>query len=117
VIKDKAQELGRLLGQSDDYQALKRARERVQEASDLAEKLGKLQDVTERIERNAAQGTEPGEEDLREYEKILGEVEVDPRYQSFVAAQSNFDKMMLRVNEQILEGLRKGSESSIITLG
>lgn len=117
MINDKAQELGRLLGQSDDYQALKRARERVQEASELTTKLGKLQEVTERIERNAAQGTEPAEADLREYEKILGEVEVDARYQSLVAAQSNFDKMMLRVNEQILEGLRKGSESSIITLG
>jgi hypothetical protein len=33
-----------------------------------------------------------------------------------VAAQENFDKIMMRVNDQILEGIRKGATSSIITL-
>jgi hypothetical protein len=33
-----------------------------------------------------------------------------------VAAQSNFDKLMVRVNEQIMEGIRRGSASPIITL-
>jgi hypothetical protein len=33
-----------------------------------------------------------------------------------VAAQANFDKLMLRVQDQIMEGIKKGSESVIITL-
>jgi hypothetical protein len=33
-----------------------------------------------------------------------------------VAAQDNFDKLMLRVNEWISEGIRKGASSGIITL-
>jgi hypothetical protein len=38
-------------------------------------------------------------------------------YQRAVAAQENFDKIMLRVNNWILDGIRKGATSSIITLG
>jgi hypothetical protein len=34
-----------------------------------------------------------------------------------VSAQENFDKVMLRVNDWIFEGIKKGSASSIITLG
>jgi hypothetical protein len=34
-----------------------------------------------------------------------------------VAAQTNFDKLMIRVNDQIMEGIRKGAASPIITLG
>jgi hypothetical protein len=47
----------------------------------------------------------------------VGEVQSDPAYQQLVAAQSNFDKLMLKVQEQIMEGMRKGAESRIITLG
>jgi len=43
-------------------------------------------------------------------------VQVNPLYQSYIAARTNFDKMMYRVNEMILEGMKKGSESKIITL-
>jgi hypothetical protein len=34
-----------------------------------------------------------------------------------VVAQENFDKVMARVNEWILEGIRSGAASPIITLG
>jgi hypothetical protein len=33
-----------------------------------------------------------------------------------IAAQSNFDKLMLRVNEHILNGIQQGGASPIITL-
>jgi len=42
---------------------------------------------------------------------------VNATYQRAIAAQDNFDKLMLRVNEWISEGIRKGAASSIITLG
>jgi hypothetical protein len=37
-------------------------------------------------------------------------------YQSVVASQENFEKVMARVNEWILDGIKKGATSSIITL-
>jgi hypothetical protein len=32
-------------------------------------------------------------------------------------AQDNFDKLMLRVNQWIADGIRRGATSGIITLG
>jgi hypothetical protein len=51
-----------------------------------------------------------------EYNNLLSTIQADSRYQAVVAAQANFDKLMLRVNEQILEGIKKGAASPIITL-
>jgi hypothetical protein len=62
------------------------------------------------------EGQKPEATDEAEYERLFGEVQADSGYQAVVAAQSNFDKLMLRVQEQILEGMRTGAESRIITL-
>ena len=39
------------------------------------------------------------------------------RRQRAVSAQENFDKLMLRVNQWIMDGMKKGAASPIITLG
>jgi cell fate (sporulation/competence/biofilm development) regulator YlbF (YheA/YmcA/DUF963 family) len=116
VIEEKAQELGRLIGQSDDYKALKRARDGLDGVPELDAKLEELQQVAARMEKAVAEGAEPAQADGEAYERLLREVQSDSRYQSMVAAQANFDKLMLRVQDQIMEGIRKGSESLIITL-
>ncbi len=116
MIAEKAQELGRLLGQSDEYKALQRARQRLEETPELNEQLTRLQRLVESFERGAQQGTEPSEADAQEYERMIGQIQGDPQYQGLVAAQANFDKMMMRVNQQIMEGLKKGASSPIITL-
>jgi len=38
-------------------------------------------------------------------------------YQQMVVAQSNFEKLMARINARIYEGIKKGAASPIITLG
>jgi hypothetical protein len=42
---------------------------------------------------------------------------MSPTGQAYVVARSNFEKLMQKVNQQISEGMDKGSASSIITLG
>ena len=117
MIFERAQELGRLVGQSGEYKALQRARERLGEEPELKTNLDRLRDLSELLERMAAQGQEPTPEQVNEYDSLLGTIQSSALYQGVVAAQANFDKMMLRVNEQILDGMKKGSASSIITLG
>ncbi len=117
MISEKAQELGRLIGQSEEYKGLLRAREGVEEANELHEQLNRLQELAESFERGANEGKEPSESETGEYDRLLTQIQGDSRYQSLVAAQSNFDKLMIRVNQQIMEGLKKGSKSPIITLG
>ena len=117
MITEKAQDLGRLIGQSSEYKALQRARDRLGEEPDLKTHLDRLRDLSETLERLAEQGQEPAPPQVEEYDRLLTAIQGSALYQGVVAAQSNFDKLMLRVNEQILDGMKKGSTSSIITLG
>lgn len=117
MINERAQELGRLIGQSDEYKALRRAHERVRDVPELQEKMQRLQNAAQTIEAEAAEGREPSEETVSSYNTLLGEIQSDSQYQGVVAAQANFDKLMVKVNEQILDGIRKGAASPIITLG
>jgi hypothetical protein len=41
-------------------------------------------------------------------------VQVNSSYQAAISAQDNFDKLMLRVNTWIADGIRAGATSSII---
>ena len=117
MIPEKAKELGRLIGQSDEYGALRRAQDNVAQAPALKDRLDKLRQLAESLERTAAEGHPPSEADVAKYDELLSQIQGDPLYQSVVAAQTNFDKLMIRVNDQIMDGIRKGAASPIITLG
>jgi len=116
VIAQRAEELGRHIGQTEEYKALKRAQERLQDAKELAAQLRRLQELAEALERAMERGETPSEGDRTAYEQALSQVQGDPVYQGMVVAQANFDKLMVRVNEHILDGIRKGAASPIITL-
>lgn len=116
MYKDKAHELGRLLGQTPEFQALKRARDAMESASDLRIKLDRMEVLAQGLQQQVAEGKEPAADEVEEYNRVFGELQSDARYQQLVAAQSNFDKLMLQVQERISEGMQKGAESSIITL-
>jgi cell fate (sporulation/competence/biofilm development) regulator YlbF (YheA/YmcA/DUF963 family) len=62
-------------------------------------------------------GNEPGTETQDEYERLFSTLQASPIYQGLVAAQSNFDKILGRVNDVIAEGIESGSRSRIILPG
>ena len=53
----------------------------------------------------------------QQLDSMLEKVEAEPAYQRAVSAQENFDKLMLHVNQWIMDGMKKGAASPIITLG
>jgi cell fate (sporulation/competence/biofilm development) regulator YlbF (YheA/YmcA/DUF963 family) len=117
VIDDKAQELGRLLGQSDEYRVLLRATDRMKEDAELQKHLAEVEQLAQQLERGAQAGQEPAKEQIEKYDRALQTVQANPVYQQVVAAQANFEKFMAKVNSRIYEGLKKGAASPIITLG
>ncbi len=50
----------------------------------------------------------------QELDALLQQVQVNTSYQAAISAQDNFDKLMLRVNQWIADGIRSGATSSII---
>ncbi len=116
AIDKRADELGRLVGQSEEYLAWRRAEERLTAETDMREALDRLAQLQMAAAEKAERGEHPTPDEQRELDDLWGRVQVNPLYQGYIAARTNFDKMMYKVNQTILEGMRKGSESRIITL-
>ena len=117
MIEDRAVELGRLLGQTDEYKAMKIAREELDNTTEVKAQMQRVEMLTEKIEPLAREGKDPPKDLTEEYESLMSSIQGHPKYQKVIAAHSNFDKLMHRVNEKIGEGIQKGGESSIIIPG
>ncbi len=117
MIWDKAQELGRQIGQSSEYQALKRAESSLREDKETVAKLDLIQTLARKVDQAIAQGQMPDQPTADAYESAVRDLETSSIGQAYVIARSNFEKLMARVNQQISEGMEKGATSSIITLG
>ena len=117
MIWDKAQELGRQIGQSAEYQALRRAESTLREDKDTVAKLDQIQTLARQVDQMVAGGQMPDQATAASYENAVRDLEMSPVGQAYVVARSNFEKLMAKVNQQISEGMEKGATSSIITLG
>ena len=117
MLEDKAEELGRVLGQTEEYKALRRASEQLREDAAMQKVLAEAERLAQEIERVAQQGQEPTKEQVEQYDRALQSVQGNPVYQQMVAAQANFEKLMAKINARIYDGMKKGSASPIITLG
>ena len=116
-LEEKARDLGRFIGQSNEYQAVKRATDALYNDRDASTLLRQMEQLQSDAQRMIERGEQPTEDMERQLDDILGKVQTNRTYQSMAVAQENFDKLMARVNEWILDGIRKGATSSIITLG
>lgn len=117
VIDEKAQDLGRLIGQTEEYKALKRASERLREDADCQRLLADMEKLAGTIEAAARNGKEPSPEQADQYDKAVQSIQVNQVYQQMAVAQANFEKLMAKVNARIYDGIQKGAASPIITLG
>ncbi len=117
MIDDKAKELGRLIGQSSEYQAVKRANDLLTGDKQAVELLKKMETLRTDAQQLIERGERPSDEMEQSLDTLLGQVQQNSTYQRLVVAQENYDKMMMKVNDWIVEGIKKGATSSIITLG
>ncbi len=116
-LEDRARELGRIIGQSSEYQAVKRANDALNNDRDTVALLRQMEQIRLDAQRMIERGEHPTPEMEQRLDALLDQVQGNQLYQSVVTAQENFEKVMVRVNEWILEGIRKGAASPIITLG
>lgn len=117
MLSEKAVELGRLIGQSTEYQAVKRANDALNGERDVVAALQRMEVLRRDAQAMIERGEQPSAEMEQELDQLLGSVQANALYQRFVAANENFDKVMVQVNQWMLDGIRKGATSSIITLG
>jgi cell fate (sporulation/competence/biofilm development) regulator YlbF (YheA/YmcA/DUF963 family) len=113
-IWEKAREVGRLLAQSGEYAALKRANERLADDRDTVGLINRLNELEESFTRAIRGGAEPPQAEQEEYERLAAQIQGSAAYQAYEVARTNFDKVMLRVNEEIGKGIQAGEQSRII---
>lgn len=117
AIKERARDLGRMIGQTPEYHALERARSRVSDDRALAGTINRLGHLEAEIGASLRNGEEPADPTKEAYEREFSVLQASPAYQSLVAAQSNFDKLLAGVNDQVTHGITTGAQSRIILPG
>lgn len=113
-ILEMAERLGQSLARTEEYQALKRAIDASGDDRELAELQNLIQKLEQEMQGRLQAGEQPTEEQTKEYEGYFNRLQSNMAYQRLVAAQTNFDKIVARVNETIHQGIQKGAESRII---
>ena len=116
MIQDQATALGRQIGQSDEYKAVRRTSDELNADREAVTALRDMERLREGAQAMLERGEQPTDEMEQQLDALLARVQTNGTYQRYVAAQDNFEKLMLRVNEWISEGIRKGASSGIITL-
>jgi len=116
MIEEKAQELGRLIGQSPEYQTLRRAEKTLQEDAETRSRLEKIDQLARQIDEQVAARKVPDEATVTAYESAVRDLEVSSQGQAYVIARANYEKLMTKVNQQMSAGIERGATSNIITL-
>jgi cell fate (sporulation/competence/biofilm development) regulator YlbF (YheA/YmcA/DUF963 family) len=116
MLEEKAKDLGRVIGQSPEYQAVKRSSEALNADREAVTLLQQMEKIRMDAQQMVQRGEQPTEEMERELDELLTKVQANTVYQRAISAQENFDKVMYQVNNWIMEGMKKGATSSIITL-
>lgn len=117
MIWDKAEELGRLIGQTQEYKAMRRAETSLRDDKEAQARVDLIQKLARQMDELVAGGQMPDQASAEAYEQAVRELEVSPTGQAYAVARANFEKVMIRVNQMIAQGMEKGASSSIITLG
>ena len=113
-IQERARDVGRLIAQTDEYKALKRANERLSDDREAVTTINRLSQLEGELATVLRSGREPSQEQQQEYESLVEGLQQTTVYQGVVAAQSNFDRLMERINEEIAQGIQAGDQSRII---
>src|SRR5262245_35911094 len=98
MIEEKSMELGRLIGQSNEYQTLRRAEQSLRNDQETVSKLDRIQALAREIDSIVSQGKMPEEGTTQSYEAAVHDLETSEIGQAYVVARANFDKLMGRVN-------------------
>jgi cell fate (sporulation/competence/biofilm development) regulator YlbF (YheA/YmcA/DUF963 family) len=113
-IYDMARELGGALARTEEYQALKRAMDASSDDRELVEIKNRLDGLESQIEMSLRAGAEPDDDLKTAYTEAMEELQGLAGYQRLIAAQTNFEKVMFKVNQTVAEGIEAGAQSRII---
>src|SRR5438477_10383641 len=104
MLEEKARDLGRLIGQSGEYQTVKRTTEALNGDKGAETLLQRMQQIRQDAQRMIDKGQQPSPAMETELDELLSKVQRNQTYQRAISARENFDKLMLQVDSWIMDG-------------
>ena len=114
TIYDMAKQLGGAIARTDEYQTLKRTMDAVGDDREMVEMRNRLEELEGRVESSLRAGGAPADEIKEAYQEATEALQSMTGYQRLIAAQSNYEKVMHKVNQTVAEGIEEASQSRII---
>ena len=96
MLFERAEELGRLIGQTTEAKALRRSEEALRNDETARGHLETMQTLARQMDQAMAQGQMPEEGAAQQYEQSVREFELSPVGQGYIVARTNFEKVMAR---------------------
>ncbi|MFP4687254.1 MAG: YlbF family regulator [bacterium] len=115
-LEEKSKVLGRAIGQTDAAKALARSEKAIMEDEETKELFEKVRQAEQKLMKKVQGGDEISEDEKEELRELSKKLEAKTVFQQFIAAQSNFEKVMREVNQHIQKGISEGQNSKIIQI-
>jgi cell fate (sporulation/competence/biofilm development) regulator YlbF (YheA/YmcA/DUF963 family) len=113
-ILERAGDVGRLISQTPEYAYLRAAMREIDGDEEAKGRLDAIRELQEKLFGFLEKEEEPPEDLRDDLARLSEEMQASSRYQSLIAAQANFDKLVEKVNEAIAAGVKAGEQSRII---
>src|SRR5437763_15226782 len=105
MIDQKAGELGRLPGQSEEYKTLVRASDRMKEDAVVRQLLAEVERSAQDIDRATQEGREPAKDQVERDDRPVQSVHADAEYQQVGAAPAKFEQRTAKRNARSYDGM------------
>lgn len=115
-IKETAQKLGKLIGQTDLGGKLKDAFEDFEDDEDAFEIFEEVQKLQKEVEKRQRSGQPIPDDMAEELNTKMRELEKEENFRKWMSVQEQFDRLMSDVQKVIQDGINEGQTSNIIEL-
>lgn len=110
-IMEKAEELGKAMTETDEFQKVQDAQARLNEDIEAQALLEGLQQAQDKVQRLQMSGLQPTEDQMKEVNEKRQQMSSNAAVSAFMQAQSEFGEVVRKVNEAISEGMKKEAEN------
>lgn len=110
VIMEMAKDLGQAMRETEEFEKLKAAEQKLNEDVDAQVLMEGLQSSQEKLQKLQMAGLQPSEEQVQEFQQQREQMSTNSAISSFMQAQEEFSNMVQEVNEAISEGMKDEDE-------
>lgn len=106
-VKDKAAELAEAIKETEEFQDLQSAENRISldpQAQDLVEEL---QEKQNKLQEAQAQGQQPSSDVIQDLQQLQNQMKLNTTLQNLFKAQESFNELMQSVNQVITDNLQE----------